>query len=169
MKYAATFIGWSNTGKTGLITDLIGGFSSRGYRVSALKSSHVPADFDVPGKDTDRFFQSGAERVGYFSSEGGFLRFREKPSLENLEEFFEGCDILLVEGLRLPGHPCLEVVNNRNLREGYKCGSDEVAAYVAVATDPGSFNNRPAGEQPVFPVSDTGHIMDFLEELWTKR
>lgn len=167
MKYAATFIGWSNTGKTGLITDLIGGFYSRGYRVSALKSSHVPADFDVPGKDTDRFFQSGAERVGYFSSTGGFLRFREKPSLENLEEFFGVCDILLVEGLRLPGHPCLEVVSDRNLREGYKCVSDEVTAYVA--TNSGSYDGRPAPDRPVFPVSDTGDIMDFLEELWTKR
>jgi len=167
MKYAATFIGWSNTGKTGLITELIRGFSDRGFRVSALKSSHVPADIDVPGKDTDRFFQSGAEQVGYFSSQGGFIRFRRNPPTECLGELFSECDILLVEGLRLHEFPCLEVVSERNPREGYKCAAGEVSAYVAAG--PGSFSDRPAPDTPIFSASNTEGIMDFLEEKWTER
>jgi molybdopterin-guanine dinucleotide biosynthesis protein B len=167
MKYAASFIGWSNTGKTGIISDLIRGFSTRGFRVSALKSSHVQADFDAPGKDTDRFFQSGADRVGYLSTEGGFLRFRKNPSIEQLGDFFKDCDILLVEGLRLPAYPCIEVISGRNLGEGYKCRAEEVSAYLTA--DFGDYADRPGKKQPLFPLSKIEEIMDFLEETWTEK
>ncbi len=167
MKYAASFIGWSNTGKTGLITTLIRKFSDQGFHVSALKSSHVQADFDVPGKDTERFFQGGAEQVGYFSSRGGFIRFRATPSLEMIEELFDGCDILLAEGLSLPGFPCLEVVSSRNLQEGYKCEAGEVSAYVTA--EPGHYADRPALDQPILTASHPEAIMFFLEEQWKAK
>src|ERR1700749_1598276 len=55
--------GWSGAGKTTLLTRLIPHFVSEGLRVSVIKHPHHEFDIDVPGKDSWRHRQAGAEEV----------------------------------------------------------------------------------------------------------
>src|ERR1700722_20816536 len=55
--------GWSGAGKTTLLTRVIPHFLKEGLRVSVIKHAHHEFDVDVPGKDSWRHRQSGAEEV----------------------------------------------------------------------------------------------------------
>ncbi|MGC9311543.1 MAG: molybdopterin-guanine dinucleotide biosynthesis protein B [Sediminispirochaetaceae bacterium] len=167
MKYAASFIGWSNTGKTSLIEAIISSFIERGCRVSALKQSHVEPDFDTPSKDTDRFFRSGAAKVGYFSPGEGFLRFHETPAPEETAAYFEDCDVLLCEGFHYPGHPLFEVVGAYSAERGLKCDPASLSAYIFTGGEPADFH--PPAELPVFDAGDPQTIINYLEDLWKKK
>ena len=167
MKYAASFIGWSNTGKTALIEALISSFIERGCRVSALKQSHVEPDFDTPSKDTDRFFRSGAQKVGYFSPGEGFLRFRSAPELEDIALYFQDCDVLLCEGFHYPGYPLFELVGGSSAEKGLKGSSASLSGYIFTGAETADFH--PPGELPVLDAGDPETIINYLEELWKKK
>src|SRR6202049_2324156 len=55
--------GWSGAGKTTLLTRVIPHFLKEGLRVSVIKHAHHAFDVDMPGKDSWRHRQSGAEEV----------------------------------------------------------------------------------------------------------
>ncbi len=55
--------GWKNSGKTTLTARLIAEFTSRGYRVCAIKHAHESFDIDQPGRDSYRLREAGARRV----------------------------------------------------------------------------------------------------------
>ena len=57
----ACFIGWSNTGKTGFIEACAAELTARGVTVGAAKCVHHGRSFNLPGKDSSRFLQAGAE------------------------------------------------------------------------------------------------------------
>ena len=57
----ACFIGWSNTGKTGFIEACAAELTARGVGAGAVKCVRHPGSFNLPGKDSSRFFQAGAE------------------------------------------------------------------------------------------------------------
>lgn len=57
----ACFIGWSNTGKTGFIEACAAELTARGVPSGAAKCVRHRGSFNLPGKDSSRFFQAGAE------------------------------------------------------------------------------------------------------------
>jgi molybdopterin-guanine dinucleotide biosynthesis protein B len=57
----ACFIGWSNTGKTGFIEACAAELTARGVAVGAAKCVRHAGSFNLPGKDSSRFFVAGAE------------------------------------------------------------------------------------------------------------
>jgi len=167
MKYAASFIGWSNSGKTTLIETLIYHFTLRGYAVSGLKQSHQTPLFDTEGKDTDRYFRSGARDVAYISEKEGFLRFRCPCRNEQISSFFSCTDILLCEGYRYPGAPCLEVLGPSFISSGLKGDPSLVNAYIFTCSDASGWS--PPEGQPVLHAGDPNSIIDYLEETWTGK
>lgn len=167
MQYAASFVGWSNTGKTLLIRRLVAEFSTRGFKVGALKKGHSGPSFEPSGKDTDLFFQSGAEQVGFFSPQGGFIRYKTPPSLEELRLQFASCDILLLEGAVLPGIPCFELLASSDQQPNTKFPAERLTAYIAMegaAVPPARHAHR--GTRPILPGAEPELIIKFLEELW---
>ena len=61
-RIAVAFTGPSNSGKTTLIIKISNILQDSGYKVSIIK--HDPKDkarFDKPGKDSDKFSQTGAD------------------------------------------------------------------------------------------------------------
>ncbi len=100
-RLAVAFTGPSNSGKTTLILKVARKLiHERGKKVAIIK--HDPSDkarFDVEGKDSYKFSDTGAEvivtsptRTTYFS--------KEHKDLDEMIRLFDDFDILLVEGLK---------------------------------------------------------------------
>jgi len=179
MQYVASFVGWSNTGKTHLITQLTSLYTLRGLKVGTIKRGHSPPSFETAGKDTDLFFQNGAEQVAYLSDHGGFIRFKSSPSLEQLQSDFQNCEILLIEGIILPDVPCFELISSAEQLPDTKFPKEKLTAYItnmttntADLTSSGHTVPNHTGEsdsQLILPGSEPELIVKFLEELWNAK
>jgi len=92
--------GYSGSGKTTLILELITQLSARGLKVGVIKHDVHGLDIDRKGKDSDRFFQAGAD-VLMRGPDQMFLRAHgsENADLEKvLKLVCPYYDILLLEG-----------------------------------------------------------------------
>ena len=96
------FTGHSGSGKTTLIEKVLEALISRDRKVSAIKSSHHGTDIDVPGKDSYRFRQAGAQEVVLVSDQRwALMRETEEPvSLKEILSRLSPVDIVLVEGYK---------------------------------------------------------------------
>lgn len=95
----ACFVGWSNTGKTTFIEACAAELSSRGIPVGTAKCVRHPGSFNLPGKDSSRFFQAGAESA--LISEAETLISIRTPAVWDrpfLARLFPEARVVLVEG-----------------------------------------------------------------------
>src|ERR1700733_2415716 len=96
--------GWSGAGKTTLLTRLIPHFREQGLRVSVIKHAHHDFDIDVPGKDSWRHWQAGAEEVLVASGQRWALmhelREAPEPRLPELLAKMSPVDLVVVEGFK---------------------------------------------------------------------
>lgn len=92
----------ANAGKTTLIEKLIKVFKARGIRVGVIKHTHHQVEPDLPGKDTWRFEQAGAETVALISNKelAIFKRLPEELTLDSLVAQLGDLDLILVEGYK---------------------------------------------------------------------
>jgi molybdopterin-guanine dinucleotide biosynthesis protein MobB len=97
--------GFSKTGKTSLLEDVIKRLTSEGLRVATIKCTDKDVSLDAPGKDTSRHREAGAT-VAVLSSlkETGFV-FPAVMSVHAIADVLAGggfgeIDLLLVEGAR---------------------------------------------------------------------
>jgi len=113
-RLAVAFTGPSNSGKTTLILKVARKLiHERGKRVAIIK--HDPSDkarFDVVGKDSYKFSDTGAEvivtspkRTTYFS--------KQNKDLDEMIRLFDDFDILLVEGLKNLPLPRISIFRER--------------------------------------------------------
>ena len=93
--------GWSGAGKTTLLTRLIPLLREQGLRVSVIKHAHHHFDVDVPGKDSWRHRQAGAEEVLVSSANRWALmhelRGTREPHLPELLAKLSRVDLVIVE------------------------------------------------------------------------
>ena len=100
----ATFAGWSNTGKTTFIESCLLELARRGIQAGALKSVRHPGSFQLPGKDTSRFFSAGA--IAAIASDEEIVTTARPPARWDaaaLEAIFPGVHAILVEGRSMEG------------------------------------------------------------------
>jgi molybdopterin-guanine dinucleotide biosynthesis protein B len=107
------FAGWSGTGKTTLIEQLIPRLAARGLRVSLIKHAHHGFDIDRPGKDSYRHREAGAGEVMITSAQRWVLmhelRGEAEPDLATQIARMSPCDLVLIEGFKHADIPKLEV------------------------------------------------------------
>ncbi|MDR3347476.1 MAG: molybdopterin-guanine dinucleotide biosynthesis protein B [Helicobacteraceae bacterium] len=99
MRKAIAFTGPSNSGKTTLI-EKIAILLQPARKVAIVKND--PKDkawFDTDGKDSHRFYQTGAE-VAVVSPTRTTLFSRRARSIDEIVELFGEFDYLLIEGLK---------------------------------------------------------------------
>lgn len=163
-------VGWKNSGKTTLVSRLIGEFSGRGYSVAALKHAHHAFDIDHEGRDSFTFREAGARQVGVVSKRRWAMiqENRDEPEIDfgDMVRKFEGNDLLLVEGYKSQAFPKIEARSSRSLTRDPLAKDDRHV--VAVASD----METDAGGLPLFSLDDVGAIADFIEahlELKTRR
>ena len=104
--------GAHNSGKTTLLEKLIPVLRRRGLKVGVIK--HDGHDFtpDVPGTDSFRLREAGAEGVAVYSSQRYLLTETFRLTEQDLLALFErhGYDLVLLEGYKSSGWPKIEVV-----------------------------------------------------------
>ncbi len=109
---AIAFTGPSNSGKTTLIVKVANILQDAGNKVCIVK--HDPKDkgrFDRPGKDSDKFSQTGAD-VAVVSPNRTTLFKKSASSIESIIEMFGEFDYLLVEGLKTLPLPRIAIFRN---------------------------------------------------------
>ncbi len=162
----ASLFGWSNSGKTGLLSALIEAGRQRGLSCGAVKSSRHPGDFGDEGKDTGRFRAAGASPVLYFGAGEAktsvlFMPSPETPDRPWLEALFAGVDRLFMEGLEVEG--ALRILVEAGDRID-KRGASEVDFLVS---DDERRRLAFEGEgKRAFPHEAVEAILDALEEAW---
>lgn len=104
--------GLHNSGKTTLLEKLLPALRSRGLKVGIIK--HDGHDFtpDVPGTDSYRLREAGAEGVAVYSGQRYLLTEMFRLTEQDLLALFErhGYDLVLLEGFKDSGWPKIEVV-----------------------------------------------------------
>jgi len=110
--------GWSGAGKTTLLTRLLPHLCGQGLRVSVIKHAHHKFDVDVPGKDSWRHREAGAEEVLVSSGNRWALmhelRGAREPRLPELLKKMSRVDLVVVEGYKSEPHRKIEVYSAGN-------------------------------------------------------
>ncbi len=157
MSSVVTFIGYHDSGKTTLVSQVVVHLKEMGYRVAVIKSSNEKGVlFDREGTDTFAHRQAGADSVLFVGPDQMVLQTCSSDhSIVTLaHRYFPDADIVIGEGFKHARKvPKIEVVRNKeqNLRQ-------EVHGVIAVASDLNVAGNY------VFRLGESKEIALFIEK-----
>jgi molybdopterin-guanine dinucleotide biosynthesis protein B len=134
MSSIITFIGYHDSGKTTLATQVVRHLKDLGYRVAVIKSSNdAGVAFDTPGTDTFKHRQAGADSVLFVGPDQMVLQTGATDmSLVTLaHRYCADADIVIGEGFKHARKVAkIEVLRNREQELRH-----EVHGVIAVVTD----------------------------------
>lgn len=153
MKVVA-IIGHKGSGKTAFICRLIPVLRARGYRVGTAKHVGPEVEPDVPGKDTFRHREAGAEKVLLYSERVGALFWDHSsiPVKDYLFRYMSDLDLVILEGFKGSEFPKIEIYRKGEPLAGR-------IPVLAVVTDRAA---RVPDGVPVLPL-DPEIVADFIE------
>jgi molybdopterin-guanine dinucleotide biosynthesis protein B len=157
MKIVAV-VGFSDSGKTRLITRLIGELKRRGLRAYAVKRCSHGFSLDTEGKDTADFTGAGADGVAMISPES-WAAMSMAPVADVRElvvRLFPDADVVLVEGGKDARGPRKIEVLRAGVSEVLVSRPDELLAVVADFPLP---DGLPV---PIFKPEETAEICDLI-------
>ena len=126
-RVAVAFTGPSNSGKTTLVEKVATTLIDK-RKVAIIKNDPKDkAQFDVEGKDSDKFTKTGAEVVITSPTRTTYFSQREK-TLDDIVSMISDFDILLVEGLKTLPLPRIAIFRNKIDESYFECSE-------AIATD----------------------------------
>jgi len=158
-RLAVAFTGPSNSGKTTLITKVANALIESGKKVSIIKND--PKDkgrFDTPGKDSDKFSQTGAEVIVTSPTRTTYFSKRHKE-LDEIIDIFGEFDFLLVEGLKTLPLPRISVFRGNIDKDYYHCMN---ALAIDDSIDPKQ-ENIPDGID-ILDLNNTNQIIDWISK-----
>ena len=157
-RVAVAFTGGSGNGKTTLI-EKIAKELIKTKKVSIIKND--PKDkaiFDVEGKDSYKFSQTGAEVVVTSPTRTTYFSQREK-SLDEIVNMISDFDILLVEGLKTLPLPRIAIFRNEIDKSYFSC-SEAIAIDDSINLDdydiPSSID--------ILDLNNTQMIIEWIEQ-----
>ncbi len=157
MSSVVTFIGYHDSGKTTLVSQVVAHLKDMGYCVAVIKSSNEKGvEFDRKGTDTYAHRQAGADSVLFVGPDQMVLQtgYSNHSIVTLAHRYFPEADIVIGEGFKHARKvPKIEVVRSReqNLRQ-------EVHGVIAVASD---FDIT---EDYVFRLGESKEIALFIEK-----
>lgn len=145
----------SDTGKTTIIEKLLPHLKKRGLRVAALKGNLHHREADLPGKDSWRFSQAGAEVAGMATADSFILvgAGTDKSGIDAAVDLLADFDLVIIEGNKKSKNPKIEVV-----RSAINPKPLLVAGTIAVISDRRDLKL----DLPLFDLEDYSGIADFL-------
>ena len=152
-------VGWSGSGKTSLLVEVLPILKGHGLKVSTMKHAHHRFDVDKPGKDSFRHREAGASEVLVVTSSRWVLMHESheepEPSIESLIERMTPVDLLLIEGFKTHYHPKLEIHRESEGKPLLCLDDPEI---VAVASDV----PLPALKIPRLDLNDPSAVAEFI-------
>lgn len=134
MSSVVTFIGYHDSGKTTLVSQVVKNLKDLGYKVAVIKSSNDSGvGFDTPGTDTYKHRQAGADSVLFVGPDQMVLQTSasDYSLLALAHRFCADVDIVIGEGFKHARKVSkIEVLRNRDQELRH-----EVHGVIAVATD----------------------------------
>lgn len=161
MRSPVAFIGYSNSGKTTLLVELVRRLTARGERVAVIKHTHHDPANRKPRGDTELFLEAGATRVVLAGTTHASILTPELPdevrAFDDAKEIASWLDAdrIFVEGfksLSLWPRILVERVESEPLRP--------IPGVVAIVT-----NSSEAFEVPTFGHDDVGGLIAFLDRI----
>lgn len=156
MKIVSVVAASSNSGKTTLIEKLVRILKSRGFRVAVIKHAPKGFDLDIPGKDSWRFREAGADTVALVGPgmTAVMQRFDRQPDSETLGESLDA-DIVIQEGFRESTKNKIEVFRSGVSAERPLSLTDP--SYIALVSD-----KHFEVSIPIFDLNDARGVAEFL-------
>jgi len=162
MAAIVTFIGWHDSGKTTLATQVVSHLKEFGYKVAVIKSSNdTGVLFDTPGTDTYKHREAGADSILFVAPDQMVLQTRSSNlSLTTLaHRYFPDVDIVIGEGFKdARSVSKIEVVGNSS-----QMLRNEVHGVIAVAT------NLDVEGNYVFRLDQAEEIASFIRKRFLKE
>jgi len=152
--------GIKNSGKTHLVCRLIKYFKEKNLCVAAIKHDGHDFKADVPGTDSYRFYESGADFSLVYSEFQSLLHKKENPNLKDLIESCKKADIIILEGQKSSSFAKVELVRSC-VSEAPVCKKETL---ICIGTD----KNDDFGckEIPVCDINDTEKIASYIEKYF---
>ena len=154
--------GWSGSGKTSLIEQLIPELARRGLSVSVIKHAHKGLNLDQSDKDSQRWQAAGGNEL-LLSCPDRWALLHDlnedpEPSLAACLARFSPCDLVLVEGFKQDPIPKIEVFRAIN---GKPLLAPDNPYIVAIATDSVVDTDLPVLDLNA-PVAIAAFILSYL-------
>jgi len=153
------FAGFSGSGKTTLIEALIPVLRSKGLSISLIKHAHHDFDVDVPGKDSYRHREAGAQEVLVTSDRRWALmhelRGHPETTLQEHLQRLSPCDLVIVEGFKREPFAKIEV---RRKDHDAPALAPSDPYIIAIATD----TALESESLPILDLNQPNDIADFL-------
>ncbi len=146
-----SIVGKQNAGKTTLINTLIPELKERGHRVGTLKYNIKELKIDHEGKDTYKYYHSGADSIALISQNeiAVIKRVTDPPGIsEIITKYLNDVNIVFVEGYRGEDYPRIKIVESK------ETGTDNELILIK--------ENR---ETKCFSTEDTNKALDFIENI----
>ncbi|MDL1964510.1 MAG: molybdopterin-guanine dinucleotide biosynthesis protein B [Deltaproteobacteria bacterium] len=151
--------GKSESGKTTLIEKLIPELKKRGYRIGSIKHTCQAFDIDKKGKDSWRHRKAGADIVVIASTDKiAMIKDNDCKSLDCLKKYFNGVDLIIVEGYNKENIHKIEIVRKASGKEPLCLGDSKL---IAVVTDSDTGYNVPE-----FGLEEIDNLADFIENKY---
>ena len=145
--------GWSGTGKTTYLEQLIPELKRRGLRIAALKHDAHGFELDREGKDSWRLSKAGADVTLLVSGQKAAILENRPVSLERLLEGVHDVDLIVTEGYKFSSLPKLILYR----AAAGKPLADTADGCVAIITD-----DPVKTQKLVLPFSDLKRAADLL-------
>jgi len=151
-----SFIGWHDSGKTTLASQVVAHLQERGHRVAVIKSSKETGLAPEADTDTGKYRAAGAESVMLVAPDQMLLR--TGPVERNLHllahRYFPHADIVIAEGFK-QARQIAKIEVHRGTGELLR---DQVSGVIAIATD-----QQISGDY-VFRLDESADLADFIEK-----
>tara|TARA_Y100000768_G_scaffold350992_1_gene301566 strand:+ start:1617 stop:2105 length:489 start_codon:yes stop_codon:yes gene_type:complete len=96
-------IGWKNSGKTTLVSNLVNFFDTQNIKVGVIKHAHHSFDIDLPNTDSYKIRKSGAYKTTIVSEKRlAFIEEKKdiKIDIDELISLNSDCDLIVFEGFK---------------------------------------------------------------------
>ena len=151
-------VGRKKRGKTTLVEKLIPQFKSKGYRVGSIKYTTGDHIFDIPGKDSFRHAQAGAESTLVLSPNKVALFSDHRPGRDLDELFgfiFRDYGLIIGEGFKDAPYAKIEVMDSSRDEVPLCTPEDNLMAVVC--------DKKLDLPVPVFSPGEIKELVDFAE------
>lgn len=164
--YEITISGFSNTGKTTLISSVVKELS-KNFKTGYLKHDAHNFKVDYPGKDTALIREAGA--VDTLINDQGKFAYLSDKILDQVEtsELMKDNDILIIEGHKYSQIPKIVLLGTGSVRDKtiQEIEEGQIKNIIAIVSEDHAEEN-PFPEYPYFSRNNTKEVTQFIQDYF---